>query len=248
MRSGHRAAISGDRAAQPHEPRHHGQLRTGFAACTGRYVAVLEGDDRWITGDKLSTQAQYLDDHRDCSFTFNRGLIEFSSGDSIVYPYAVGLDGRDGITFTAEQLATENVCGNFSSCMYRRDVIASLDPAIFTATMYDWLFNLAMAEHGRIGFVPRVMSSYRVHGGGQWSGLTLAEQYERLATLIHEYDTILGGRLGAPLREQWRRLAALYPVSKATTFMGPTERTSNGRRHPLCVRARGSSDAARSRW
>jgi len=194
----------------------------GFAACTGRYVAVLEGDDRWIAGDKLSTQAQYLDDHPDCSFAFNRELIEFSGGDSIVFPYVVGLDGRNGITFTAEQLAAENVCGNFSSCMYRRDVITSLDPAIFSATMYDWLFNLAMAERGRIGFIPRVMSSYRVHDGGRWSGLTLAEQYERLATLIHEYDTILGGRLAAPLREQWRRLAALYPVSKAMTFMEPT--------------------------
>ncbi|WP_150530953.1 glycosyltransferase, partial [Staphylococcus aureus] len=36
-------------------------LHRGLAACRGRYVAVLSGDDAWSSPDELRTQVQLLD-------------------------------------------------------------------------------------------------------------------------------------------------------------------------------------------
>jgi hypothetical protein len=36
-----------------------------------------------------------------------------------------------------------------------------------------------MASFGKVGFVPELLSKYRVHSGGQWSGLSKEEQYAR---------------------------------------------------------------------
>src|SRR5262249_26249784 len=44
----------------------------GFAACRGDYVAVIEGDDYWISPRKLQMTASYLDRNPKCSFCFHR--------------------------------------------------------------------------------------------------------------------------------------------------------------------------------
>ena len=40
----------------------------GFAACRGEYIAVLEGDDYWISPRKLQAMSAFLDRNPHCSF------------------------------------------------------------------------------------------------------------------------------------------------------------------------------------
>ena len=50
--------------------------------------------------------------------------------------------------------------------MYRREAIAKLDPSLFDMQVYDWMFNIMPAQQGMIGYLPKIMSVYRVHSLG----------------------------------------------------------------------------------
>lgn len=192
----------------PDEPRlgPTGNYARGFQACCGRYVAVLEGDDRWIDPEKLELQAQFLDQHPECAFVFNRLVMDHGGVESYVFP-DLGLDGPLA-TLTGVELADDNFVGTFSACMYRADLIARLPAEIYSLTMYDWLFNLAISQHGLIGFLPRVMTSYRVHDGGTWSGMDPSEQRETAAALIWSYSDFLGPEYAPGLASYRRRIFA----------------------------------------
>jgi glycosyltransferase involved in cell wall biosynthesis len=162
----------------------------GFAACRGEYVAVLEGDDVWISPGKLRTSVGFLDRRRECPLCFHRLLLyDERTGCFTVRPPP---EATQRPYFAARDLARDNFIGNFSACVYRRDAIRRLDPALYGLDVSDWMFNIAMARQGCIGYVPEIMSVYRLHPGGTWSSQTPEEQWQHLVPLLHAYDEHLG--------------------------------------------------------
>ena len=49
--------------------------KRGFEACQGEYIAVLEGDDYWTDPFRLQKHADFLDQHHECSMSFNRLIV-----------------------------------------------------------------------------------------------------------------------------------------------------------------------------
>jgi glycosyltransferase involved in cell wall biosynthesis len=168
----------------------------GFAACRGEYVAVLEGDDFWISPAKLGTLVAFLQQHPDCAFSFHRflRLDEVSSRFSGHPSFEIETEFT---LFTAAQLAVGNFIGNFSACLYRREFVEKLDPALFEMKVYDWMFNITVAQDAMIGYVPTIMSVYRAHPSGAWSAKTLAEGGPELLGLIDTYNHYLDLRYDA---------------------------------------------------
>ncbi|HEV2862298.1 MAG TPA: glycosyltransferase family 2 protein [Pyrinomonadaceae bacterium] len=164
--------------------------KRGFDACRGRYVAVLEGDDFWTSPRKLELLAAFLRRHPECSFCFHRIIrLDEASGQAAVYP-AFGA-GAEPEFFTARRLARGNFIGNFSACVYRRDIIADLGPGLWSMKVREWPFNIVVARRGLIGYVPEIMSVYRAHPGGVWSQKAPAEQRAALSELIETYNNYL---------------------------------------------------------
>ena len=168
----------------------------GFGACRGEYIAVLEGDDCWISPTKLESLVAFLQQHPECAFCFHRFLIhdEASGRFSAHPPFEIG---SEFALFSAAQLARDNLVGNFSVCVYRREVVDRLDPALFELKAYDWMFNIAVAQAGMIGYVPKVMSIYRAHPAGAWSGKTLGEHTPELLELVDTYNKYLNFKFDA---------------------------------------------------
>jgi glycosyltransferase involved in cell wall biosynthesis len=162
----------------------------GFAACRGAHIAVLEGDDFWISPTKLKSLVAFLEQHPECAFCFHRFLRydETSSRFSVHPPLEIG---SEFALFTAAQLASDNFIGNFSVCVYRRELIDRLDPALFEMKVYDWMLNITVAQAGMIGYIPTIMSIYRAHSSGAWAGKTLAEHTPELLELIDTYNEYL---------------------------------------------------------
>ena len=102
--------------------------------------------------------------------------------------------------FSASQLARGNFIGNFSACMYRRDVIAGLEPGLWNLKLREWPFNIVVARRGPIGYVPEILSVYRAHPGGIWSQKAPAEQTAALLELIETYNKYLGFEFDAEFR------------------------------------------------
>ena len=159
----------------------------GFGACRGEYIAVLEGDDFWISPTKLKSLVAFLQQHQECALCFHRFIRHDEASDRFtVYPTLE--TGADFVLLTASQLASGNFIANFSTCVYRREVIDRLDPSLFEMKVYDWMFNITVAQAGMIGYVPEIMSVYRAHSASIWSSRTDDEHKPELLELIDDYN------------------------------------------------------------
>jgi glycosyltransferase involved in cell wall biosynthesis len=136
-----------------------------FAACSGLYVALLDGDDYWTTSDKLQRQADYLDARPDCALCFHDVRFVDESG-TLSRPALPRLPERSTI---CDLLSRDNYIAS-CSVMYRWQLHGPLPAWWNDVWIADLPLHVLHARHGWIGYLDEVMAVYRVHGGGLWSG------------------------------------------------------------------------------
>jgi glycosyltransferase involved in cell wall biosynthesis len=135
--------------------------------CRGDFVAPLEGDDVWLSGERLRILRRYLSE-TGLSVCFNKFLLHL--GDN--YSEGVPSLGRRYRLLSAYELIETNHPASFSNCFYRRIPFEGVLTEVEKAKSYDWLLNIVLAARtGGLGFVPEVLSAYRVSPNGTWSSL-----------------------------------------------------------------------------
>lgn len=180
--------------------------KKGFAACTGKYVAVLEGDDYWTSPKKLSIMVDFLENNKACSMVFNRFILsETEAKRYSVQPWPI-IEKFQLITVT--DLVRDNFIGNFSTCMYRNDLIKKINDDLYEIKVYDWMFNIVIAQNGMIGYLPEVMSLYRLHSSGTWSQKTNEEKIKETITSIESYNEYLNFIYDVEFTEHKNKLLA----------------------------------------
>ncbi len=159
----------------------------GFAACTGDYVAILEGDDYWVSPVKLLRQYDFLEAHWECDlcavnfFMYEQDKARFT-------PLAAIGSGRR--FFGVREMIAGNPVGNFSACMYRRSALDALPQHLFELESYDWIVNICVSRTSLIGFLEEPMSVYRRHAEGVW---TQKSDVAKLSSQLHQipaYDAL----------------------------------------------------------
>ncbi|KOF55974.1 MULTISPECIES: glycosyltransferase [Clostridium] len=161
----------------------------GFKACSGEYIALLEGDDYWVSPYKLQIQTDFLDSHKEYSGALNRYVMY--DMDSNVSRKTYSCNNFKYITIRTEDLIRSNLIGNFSSCIYRNEVIKRLDPVLFDMEVYDWMFNIAISQKGPIAYLPEVTSVYRIHSNGAWNGKSGEDKIKSIIKSCDDYNKFL---------------------------------------------------------
>jgi len=156
----------------------------------GEYIALLEGDDYWISPHKLQKQIEFLDNNRDCALCFHnvRILDEANPARQELHYTIPGPDRYD-----LEDLLR----GNFMhtcSVMYRSRLFDDFPSWFFKCPLGDWPLHVLNAQHGRIGYLDEVMGVYRKHAQGAWSAQT---QVQVLAGSIQTARWIRNGLTAA---------------------------------------------------
>ena len=171
-------------------------------ACSGRYVAICEGDDYWTDRHKLQKQKELLETHPEYSMCFSAVMLYYEDSNKYV-PHGdqVNLQ-KDCIT--TEDLIGKNYIGNFSCCMYRTEVVRMLPKSIFDIFTVDWMFNMACGQIGNIGYIRQYMSVYRLHSGGAWTGKRQLEKMEDLKRYIDVYNEFFDFKYDALFMKQKR--------------------------------------------
>ena len=165
----------------------HINLINTYKACKGEYIAVLEGDDYWISPDKLKKQVDFLDDNYDCAICFNNSLIFWE--DNHREP-AIFLHNQSKIS-TLENLLTQNFIST-PSVMYRGGLINNFPNWYYEQGMGDWTFHILNAQHGKIGYIDEVMSAYRVHKTGVWSSKSREYQLKETIKMLNNINKHFG--------------------------------------------------------
>lgn len=169
-------------------------LRRAFSACTGSYVAICEGDDYWLSSNKLHRQLSFMLENPHLTMCFNWVLLEYvDKGYSIPHPGQGSIPSKE-LGF-ADLLKTP-LTSNFSCCFYKKKTIDDIPDRYFQEQgAADWLFNVCAADQGNVGFVRDILSVYRVHSSGQWSGLTEMRQKERMKLAYKTFSQFFPTRL-----------------------------------------------------
>lgn len=152
-----------------------GSANNSFAcltACTGQYIAALEGDDYWSDPLKLQKQIDFLDSHLDYAISAHNVVIVGGEGESAantkLYYTEPPFD-----SYTVEELSKGNVLPT-AACVYRNNFTSGPTPTGFPewfkqAKIGDFCLHMLAARFGKIKYFPEVMGAYRVHQGGVWS-------------------------------------------------------------------------------
>jgi len=132
-----------------------------YTQCTGKYVAICDGDDYWIDPLKLQKQVDFLEENLDYSivYTNNKNLIP--SGDVLFS------DKKDNLTTTNfDQLVFENYIPSVTALFRNKPLPEEMSKWIQQLPYGDWPTYLwVTVGGGKIYFLDEVTAVYRKNVG-----------------------------------------------------------------------------------
>ncbi|GAB3856367.1 hypothetical protein GCM10028822_28650 [Hymenobacter terrigena] len=145
-------------------------------ACSGEYIAILEGDDYWTDPNKLQKQVDFLDTNSDYAISSHNVTVVSNEK-----PYATNgkplYSEAPFDTLTLKELAKGNTLPT-ASCVYRNYFTAGPAPVGFPdwlgkVKVGDFCLHLLAARFGKIKYFQESMAAYRLHSGGIWTGQSI---------------------------------------------------------------------------
>jgi glycosyltransferase involved in cell wall biosynthesis len=167
-----------------------------IGACKGQYLAFLEGDDYWLSPDKLQRQVDFLDSHPDRALCCHRvkTLNETGSAEFDIFP------PRAAGPYTIEDLLKENFMMTCSTVL-RRELIGPIPHWFFKMKLGDWPLFAMVARNRKIELMDEVMAAYRVHFGSTWSILPSLTRLHEGARMLRALDEELGFQYTNAIRQ-----------------------------------------------
>lgn len=183
-------------------------------ACSGKYIALLEGDDCWLDPKKLHKQVDFLERHSEYSLCFSNGRVIYEQGEPEACPLyrlnasnAITRNGRSRPpppeTTTIGDLAQGNYIYT-ASVVFRNWIPAEGIPKwMVDMPVGDWPLYLCCATRGPLKYFPDPCIAYRMHSGGAWS---TRPPFENMADLLSLYPPLLdAGFLPEPVKVAMRK-------------------------------------------
>lgn len=140
-----------------------------YSNCSGKYIALLDGDDFWTDPLKLQKQVDFMEAHLDFAICFHRVSL---------FDHTTKETKEDLITREVHEVTDVNELsqGNYihtPSALLRNDFKI---PSWFTKSATgDWTLYMIAVKDRKIKKINEVMASYRENCGGIWSGKTAIE-------------------------------------------------------------------------
>lgn len=136
-----------------------------------KYVAYCEGDDYWTDPAKLQMQVDFLEQHPDYTMCWHDAKkLDMNSGNFCGNHRRYTKD----TTCPTEDIILQG--GGFcptASIVYRDDIRKQAPPYLFQQHIVDYPLQLYMAFNGKVRYIDRSMSVYRINVKGSWT-LTIA--------------------------------------------------------------------------
>ena len=186
-----------------------------FEACRGQYMAILEGDDYWTSPQKLQMQVDALESHPTWAMCFHTAQMIYDDWRQppTLWPGEWHQEETTIVDlFDSDFIPTSGV-------LFRNGLFGSFPDWFAKLFIGDWPLHILNAQYGDIGFIPGVMSVYRVHRHGVWSGLDMTRQtkmaLEVLAALQGHFQGEYQEHIEASRLKICQRLIDQLQASKA---------------------------------
>lgn len=138
--------------------------------CSGKYIALCEGDDYWTDPFKLQKQIDFLEANPAYSICFHKVKI-----------LQDGIINEDSMTAPVSETTTINdlAKGNYMhtcSVVYRNNLFESLPNYFKESPIGDYFLHLLNARYGAIKCIDEIMAVYRLHATSAWSSKSQKER------------------------------------------------------------------------
>jgi len=138
-----------------------------FNRCQGQYIAICEGDDYWLSSDKLQTQVDLMTEYRDINISFHssyaveegqlkKNKIFANYGDKLKF-----FSLNDVITGGGGFMPTQ-------SLMLRSEILKHAPDWFYEYPIDYFIQILGSVSNGAL-YIPSVFAAYRVNVQNSWS-------------------------------------------------------------------------------
>jgi glycosyltransferase involved in cell wall biosynthesis len=207
-------------------------------ACRGMYIAWLDGDDFWISPDKLQRQADWLDAHPSCVQCFHAVDTQVEVEGQIVRQWTT----RPNRSYARLQ---DHLRGSFilpCSVMFRRGLFTHFPDWYFTLWTDDWPLFMLNAQYGRTGYLDEVMAVYRIHADGWWQRLNRIDRQLKSLEVYRAMDRHFDGQYSGII--QAGEAHCQFELAMAYENAGNTQQAAKHARIALQLRPRGGWKSA----
>ena len=168
-----------------HHPKNLGHVKNWefvLNHCTGKYVAMIEGDDYWTNCHKLQQQVDFLDSHKDYVLSFHKVDLVYEQPDHPNETLFQHLEERE--YSIREIYETWSVLT--SSVVFRNDI----GPVSFPKDIFfsDIFLFLTIMQHGHAWCHDLHGVAYRRHNNNQSSSQSVRlviQLYKQYCTMSH---------------------------------------------------------------
>lgn len=128
-----------------------------YGECTGKYVAICDGDDYWTDPLKLQKQVDFLEDQSDFEIVFTNNKNIYPSGKKEIRK----IEGIP-VESSFRELVLENYITSVTALFRRQALSARMEDLIRELPYGDWPTYLWMTrDGGKIYFMSEVTAVYR---------------------------------------------------------------------------------------
>jgi len=194
----------------------------GIHAARGQYIALLDGDDYWISPHKLQKQVDFLDSHPECAICFHNAQVVHEDGSQQPWNWN---SAHQKEFSTLEDMWMGNFIATCST-LFRRGLFGKVPDwydTFFPIT--DWPLHLLNAEHGLIGYIDETMAVYRYHSGGLYSPFSQIQKLEKTLQFYQRINSCFGFKYNQTIQsaiskyflewtEEWRNRGDLEQARK----------------------------------
>jgi glycosyltransferase involved in cell wall biosynthesis len=195
-------------------------------ACTGKYIAICEGDDYWTDNNKLQKQVDFLEANDEYKICFHNTAIVYED------------TGKTENANKPDQPETTSMIDLIDhwymmtcSMVFRNEV--KVFPSWFTkAFNTDYALQmLIMGNGGKIGYLPDTMAVYRKHSEGESARTWGADPYYWLLFLFKNIDATFNNKYHTQIQKREREivgiLASYYKTKIITSSDGIMTKAKN---------------------
>ena len=177
--------------------------RFNYPRASGKYVALLEGDDYWTDPYKLQKQVDFMEANPSLSCCGHLTMTQYETTD-IQGQSFMQLPNESGVL--TKRAFMDVGCFHTSSVFARAQYLRNL-PKEILKIFRDNPMKIWLLEHGDIKILPELMSTYRRNDRGVSENINVKKIYQiELATVVGLNKGIKGFYFkSAYLKSHWHR-------------------------------------------
>lgn len=147
------------------------QYSKGVDVCTicwnhskGKYIAQCEGDDYWCDENKLQIQFDFMEKNEDCSLVTNGSFLLIGNK----LKTKKNKIKKDTYLSTNDIIKTNGLFAT-NTMFFRKKFLNKLPNYYYDCSVGDIPLEIYLSLCGKVHYINRIMSVYRVNAKGSWS-------------------------------------------------------------------------------